>query len=66
MNQDAEIVHLLNECHTQIHKISRGQNKVGHAMAVIGRGQQRTACWLANAPQEISIIITDDCKTVIA
>ena len=40
MHQVAEIVHLLNERNTEIHKIiSHGQNKAGHVMAAVGRGQ---------------------------
>ena len=65
MHQVTEIVHLLNECHTEIHKIiNHGQNKAGHVMAAIGRTQLLGLNMLA--PQEIIIMITDDCKTVIA
>ena len=65
MFQAAEILELLKERQSQIQKISRTQNKAADAMAAIGRRQQRTTCWLANIPQEISIIIMNDCKTVI-
>ena len=50
MHQVAEIVHLLNECNTEIHKIiSHGKNKAGHVMATIGHGQQHTASWITHA-----------------
>ena len=40
MHQVVEIVHLPNEYNTEIHKIiSHGQNKAGHVMAAVGRGQ---------------------------
>ena len=65
MHEFAEIVHLLNERNTEIHKIiSHGQNKVGHVMAAIGRTQ--LICLHMLTPEDISIIIIDDCKTVIA
>lgn len=64
MHQVRDISDLLKERQTEVRKISRLQNKAGHAMAAIGRVQQRTACWLANVPPEISTIVTDDCKTI--
>lgn len=48
-----------------LRKISRMQNGASHAMAAIGRGQQRTACWLGNFPLEVSDSIRNDCNALI-
>ena len=53
---------MLQERSMQVTKIGRSQNKHAHAMAALGRGQQRMACWLANFPQEISIVISNECS----
>ena len=61
MFQVAAVSEMLHERSMQVTKIGRSQNKAAHAMAAMGRGQQRTACWLANSPQEISIVISNEC-----
>ena len=65
MYQLADVADLLKERETHVQRIGRAQNKASHAMAAIGRGQQCTACWLSNVPQEISTIISEECKTII-
>ncbi|XBI31369.1 hypothetical protein VPH35_054941 [Triticum aestivum] len=50
MFQVAAVSEMLQERSMQVTKIGRSQNKAAHAMAAMGRGQQHTACWLANSP----------------
>lgn len=56
---------MFKERWAHIRNIGRAQNKASHAMAAIGRGQERTACWLSNVPQEISTTIDEDFKPLI-
>ncbi|VAH69692.1 unnamed protein product [Triticum turgidum subsp. durum] len=60
MFQVTVVSEMLQERSMQITKIGRSQNKAAHAMAAMGRGQQCTAYWLENSPQEISIVISND------
>ena len=65
MYQVTEIAEMAKERPVHFRKICRSQNNAAHAMAALGRSHQHTACWLANSPKEISIIISNDCKALV-
>uniref|UniRef100_A0ACD5TUW4 Uncharacterized protein n=1 Tax=Avena sativa TaxID=4498 RepID=A0ACD5TUW4_AVESA len=56
---------LLKERGTSLVKISRNGNQVSHDLAKLSRVQDRTAVWLRNYPEEISVAINLDCNPIV-
>lgn len=61
----AAIRQLLKEQDICAHKIRRDANGVGHALARIGRVQDRTEVWLRNLPEEATEAMIIDCNPPI-
>lgn len=38
-------------------KIARDQNRASHELAIFGKQQTRTACWLGVYPIELNVVI---------
>jgi hypothetical protein len=52
---------LLRERNFTLVKIGRNVNVASHELARLGRVAQRTEMWLMGFPEEIAMIITDEC-----
>ncbi|KAE8780590.1 Autophagy-related protein 7 [Hordeum vulgare] len=59
-----EIKSLLLNRDVSFLKISREQNRVVHCLANFGHSGDSTASWLGRPPSCITILVTEDCKSV--